>query len=293
MDGTRFAFEAIGTSWKIDITDALDEQARNGLLVAIKERIAEFDKNYSRFRDDSLVMEIARRAGTYALPPDAAPMLKMYEDAYRLTGGAVTPLIGQVLVDAGYDAQYSLRPKPMRMPPSWNDALDFQPPATLIVKQPALLDFGAMGKGYLIDIVGRMLHERGLRTYCIDAGGDILQRHAQKKILRVGLEDPTDFEKVIGVARIVDQSICGSAGNRRAWADFHHIIDPHTLASPRHLLAVWTVAATTMLADAMSTCLFFAPPEMLREHFRFEYALVHADRTITKSPDFPAEMFSA
>ena len=117
-----------------------------------------------------------------------------------------------------------------------------------------------------------------------------LRRDADRKVLRVGLEDPNDASKVVGVAHLVDQSICGSSGNRRAWADFHHIIDPFSLASPRHVLAVWTVAATTMLADAMSTCLFFVPPERLRE-FAFDYVIIHADRTVSRSPGFPGEVF--
>ncbi len=85
----------------------------------------------------------------------------------------------------------------------------------------------------------------------------------------------------------------GRYGNRRAWADFHHIINPHTLASPRHILAIWAIAETTLIADAMATCLFFTPADTLLAHYRFSYLIVKADHTLEMSPDFPAEIFVA
>ena len=40
------------------------------------------------------------------------------------------------------------------------------------MKQAAMLDFGAAGKGYLVDIVGQVLENHGIKNYVIDAGGD-------------------------------------------------------------------------------------------------------------------------
>lgn len=282
-------FEAIGTHWQIDISDTLTSEKGAELERCIRERIEEFDKNYSRFRDDSLVAEMARRAGEYRLPDDAEPMFNAYQDLTKLTRGAFTPLIGQVMVDAGYDASYSLVPKELHTPPSWDEVLDYRYPM-LTLKRPALLDVGAAGKGYLIDLVGKVIADFGVRSFCVDAGGDILHRNAEGGTLRVGLEHPEDFKQVIGVATIGDQSLCGSAGNRRTWGKYHHIIDPRTLESPRDILAVWTVAPTALIADALATCLFFVEPTLLDDYV-FEYLIVYKDYSIQKSPDFPAELF--
>jgi thiamine biosynthesis lipoprotein len=284
----RFSFEAIGTQWKIDIKQP---RIPSGLFEKIQARIAEFDKAYSRFRPDSLVTEMSQKAGVYELPPDADPMLALYERAYRLTDGAVTPLIGQVLSDAGYDANYSLVTREMHVPPSWDAVMEWKPPM-LTLKRPELLDFGAAGKGYLIDIVADVMHAAGVESFSIDAGGDILQRSAERRELRVGLEHPANFEQVIGVATITNQSICGSAGNRRVWGKFHHIINPHTLSSPRDLLAVWAVAETTLLADMLTTCLFFVPPAKVVSLGSFEYLLVRPDFSLEASAHFPAELFT-
>ncbi|MFA4872338.1 MAG: FAD:protein FMN transferase [Patescibacteria group bacterium] len=109
--GDQISFEAIGTHWQIDVYDKRAQKIeRAALFKEIRERIEEFDRTYSRFRDDTLVSAMARAAGTYTLPFDAQPLMDLYLSLYQATGGAFTPLIGDTLAEAGYDAQYSLPP---------------------------------------------------------------------------------------------------------------------------------------------------------------------------------------
>jgi thiamine biosynthesis lipoprotein len=116
-------------------------------------------------------------------------------------------------------------------------------------------------------------------------------RTQNNESLRVGLENPFQTSQAIGVVTLGNKSLCGSSGNRRSWEDFHHILNPHTLRSPKHISALWTVADSTLLADALSTCLFFVPAQKLLKHFRFEYLLLYPDYSIEKSAHFPAELF--
>jgi len=256
--------------------------------IAVRKRIDEFDKAYSRFRADSLVTRMSKETGIFELPPDAKEMMDLYYDLYKKTGGLVTPLIGNVLVDAGYDAEYSLKQKKdLVAPEKWEDVLDYQFP-NLTMKKAALLDFGAAGKGYLVDIVSRVIEDHGVTAYCVDAGGDMVHRNSAK--LRVGLEDPEDTGKVIGVCELGDESMCGSAGNRRVWKNFTHIIDPHTLVSPKEVSAVWVVAKKAIVADALTTCLFFVRPEVMAG-YDFEYVIMHRNRSVERSQGFEGEVF--
>lgn len=286
-----YHFEAIGTTWVIDIGDSLGVDDSAQLLLAIKQRIEVFDKTYSRFRADSLVTQMAAKVGRYVLPPDAEPLMELYAKLYELTDGAMTPLIGRALSDAGYDADYSLQPRTVHTPPVWQEAIEYQAPE-LTVKQPVLLDFGAAGKGYLVDIIASLLREHGIQSYSVNAGGDIAHQTTGNELLQVGLEHPGDASLAIGLASIHNQSLCGSAGNRRAWAQYHHIMDPHSLESPRHIMAVWVVADSTLLSDALTTALYFAPPGKLAVHFQFEYAIVADDYSLHHSPNFPATFFT-
>jgi thiamine biosynthesis lipoprotein len=311
----QFSFDAIGTHWTIDIYKNLPESELAGVLLKIKERIAVFDKDYSRFRKDSLVTKMSEVSGIYDLPKDAAKMFSMYKKLYDLTHGSVTPLIGQLISDAGYDAEYSLLPKfhKLEKSPAWQETLEFNSDYSKVdIKRPVLLDVGAIGKGYLIDIVGELLESLDVNDYCIDAGGDMrhrtspvpagdlsLSRRGNTKI-KVGLEHPDDFKKVIGVVEISNESLCGSAGNRRKWEgklegknySFHHILNPHTLSSPTHILSVWVVAESTILADAMTTALFFTPPDVLLKEFKFEYVILYSDYNIIKSSGLKLELFT-
>lgn len=284
-----FEFDAIGTAWRILLPKELLPARRAALLHMILERIELFDKAYSRFRADSLVTQMSLTAGEYELPSDAEALLSLYRKLYDLTAGAFTPLIGQTLSEAGYDAEYSLQSKTLHAPPSWDEVLSYVSPR-LTLKRPALIDFGAGGKGYLADLVAEVLEREGVKEYCIDASGDIVYKGAQP--IRVALEDPREAGKAIGVAAIAGGSICGSAGNRRQWEDFHHTIDPRTLKSPKHILATWVIASNGLLADALATALYFVPATELLETFSFEYVLMHADFQVEYSQGAPIELFT-
>lgn len=285
-----FTFEAIGTAWSIDMLDDISFEKQKQLEKEIKDRIEVFDKTYSRFRSDSVVTQISKKSGEYKLPQDAKILFDLYKKLYQITDGAFTPLIGNVLADAGYDAEYSLTPRTLHRPDTWEHVLEYKSPI-LNVKHEVILDFGAAGKGYLVDIIGEIFEKHHVQAFCIDGSGDILYKSSEPKVLRIGLEHPENPKQAIGVASISSGSLCGSAGNRRTWGNFHHIINPHTLQSPKDITAVWVTAETAILADALTTCLYFVTPQTLQKHFSFEYVMLKADLTIKKSQDFPGEFF--
>ena len=288
---TTLEFEAIGSHWQIASRDLILQTKQKTILQEIAQLTEHFDRSYSRFRSDSLITTMAKNAGKYRLPPDAQPMLDLYKRLYKITNGAMTPLIGQVLEDAGYDASYSLQATQLHTPPRWEDILSYTFPY-ITLKQPALLDFGALGKGYLIDLISKLLQEAHIRNFCVEAGGDMYYQTTSDNPLRVGLEHPEDSSMVIGIAAIRNQSICASAGNRRKWGTYHHIINPHTLASPQEIKASWVIANTAIEADALATSLFFVRPDVLAIDYSFEWVIMHADSSLQYSANFPAEFFT-
>lgn len=291
MKESTYSFEAIGTSWSVTIVTPQSEARKIAILKKIQDRIDFFDKTYSRFREDSLITEISRKPGLYRLPPDADVLFSSYKKFYDVTGGKLTPLIGDVLVSAGYDASYSLlQSRELQTPLPWRDVFLYEYPK-LLTKKKVMLDFGAGGKGYLVDIVAELLQKEGIDEFSVDAGGDMLIRGGNHGEFMVGLEDPQDTSKVIGRVALSNQSIAGSAGNRRVWGNFHHIIDPDLLTSPKHILALWVMADTTLLADLLATALFFVSPDELLVYFRFEYLLLNDRREVTQSEGFNAELF--
>jgi thiamine biosynthesis lipoprotein len=293
MNSHQLTFEAIGTKWVIDIYSEISEDQKTQITQNVRELIEEFDKTFSRFRKDSVVTQMSKKAGVYQMPDYALPLLSLYQKLYQLTDGAVTPLIGNVLVDAGYDHTYSLKSKSIRPVLKWEDVIEISSiySSNLIIHQPAVLDFGAAGKGYLVDLVGSVLQENGIDSFCVDAGGDILYRSNFSKKLRVGLENPDNTSQVIGVAEILNQSICGSVPNRRAWGTFHHIMNPKTLQSENSVKAVWVIAESGLVADGLATALFFVEPKVLEKEFQFEYVIIYPNQTVKNSVNFQGELY--
>ncbi|MEO6604431.1 MAG: FAD:protein FMN transferase [Aeromicrobium sp.] len=279
-------FEAIGTAWQIDSAAPLSTPTRDAVL----ERINAFDDVWSRFREDSIVTQIAGSSGTWELPDEADALLHLYASLYELTDGSMTPLIGRALADLGYDADYSLTEQDDPGPvPSW-DAIAWHHPYLTNI-EPVLLDVGAAGKGLLVDLVAGMLGDAGVDGFTVDASGDLLHRAPEP--LRIALEHPADASRAVGVAELeAGQALCGSATNRRAWGDgLHHVLDGRTGRPTDDVIATWVVADSCMVADGLATALFLAEPDQLMARFTYEFVRMHADGRVEWSPEFPGEVF--
>ena len=281
----KTSFQAIGTSWHIDTATPLSDTLRK----TIDQRADQFDKTYSRFRSDSLVTQIATRAGTYQFPADAQKIISFYKDLYQLTDGLVTPLIGEMLERAGYDATYSFKPQLQLPLPGWDDVMTWHG-NELTTTSLITLDIGAAGKGYLIDIIAEILHDDGHEEVVIDASGDI--RHSGSQPQRIGLEHPRDSTKIIGTVDIHNQSICASATNRRSWgSDMHHIFHPKQKRPVQDVIATWVIADTALVADGIATALFLVNGDELAGQFDFSYVRMHHDGSVDYSRNFKGELF--
>lgn len=286
---TSLAFDAIGTTWRIDYANKAGASPTQ-LRETIKQAIECFDRSFSRFRKDSWVSNVRRTPGTYELPPDAYELLTLYREAYDLSDGKVTPLIGAALEQAGYDADYSFQSRAIADVPSFTESLTFTV-TSLTTLTPVLLDFGAAGKGYLIDKIGSLLHTSDIHDFVINAGGDLLHSSSNGAAITIGLENPLDTTEAVGTCTLQNGSLCASAGSRRAWGKYHHILDPETLSSPTGITATWVKAESAAVADIVATMLFFVPPERVRKGFDFSYAILENTMTMSTSKSFDATIF--
>ncbi|MFT4231124.1 MAG: FAD:protein FMN transferase [Microbacterium sp.] len=280
-------FDAIGTVWEIETSSVLTPAAR----LAVESLIAAFDRDWSRFRPDSLVSALARGAGVVPAPPDAVDMLDAYVALSVATDGAVNPLVGASLERLGYDAAYSLRAvgAPVAAPRDWRERLAWTD-ETMLLTEPALLDVGALGKGRLVDSVLDIVSQWTEGDVVVDAGGDLVARGAP---VRVGLEHPYDPTRAIGVVELRDGALCASAANRRAWGDgLHHVLDARTGAPVHTVVATWALSSTAMRADAVATALFFEGGDRLAHEWDVQWVRMLSDGRVEYSPGSPAELFT-
>lgn len=279
-------FEAIGTPWEIE-TDA---PVPPGTRAAVEALIADFDRTWSRFRDDSVVSSLERRAGSVALPADAPAMFEAFLGLSEATGGAVNPLVGAALAHRGYDAELSLLDRGAIVTSSdWHALVDWSGEA-LSLAEPASIDVGALGKGRLVDLVVAVLSESITGHIVVDASGDIAVRGTTA---RIGLEHPFDLRRAIGVWGVTDAALCASAINRRAWGDgLHHVLDARTGEPVDTIAATWTVASDAMIADAGATALFFDGGPQWAHRSGVQWVRMFTDGRVQWSPDCGAELFT-
>lgn len=281
MPEAKFAFEALGTAWEISTDTPLEliEKDEIGALIET------FDYTYSRFRADSLVTQMAENTGIYTFPEHARELFTFYETLYEMTNGQVTPLVGNALEALGYDAAYSFLQKAQPQKALEYKKVIKRKGIEVTVTRPVMLDFGAAGKGHLVDLVARLLESHGRNVYTIDASGDVFHKGDEPE--EIGLEHPFDADKIIGVVPLRNRALCGSAVTRRAWGKgLHHIIDPKTGEPTEGIIATWVVADTALMADGLATALFFTDPKVLLKKYNYEYVRVHSDKTVEYSPYF-------
>ncbi|MFQ8699862.1 MAG: FAD:protein FMN transferase [Bifidobacterium catenulatum] len=269
---------------RMPYTTAFPKALGTGLLVstarpvstdlrAKMERLIDgYEHVLSRFRADSLVTRIgnAEHGGHFDFPNWAGPLFDLYDTLYDVTRGAIDPCVGEDLIRLGYDASMNFTvtrnaPKhlgALRGRSVWGHDVE-RHGTTLVTHDPVQLDFGACGKGYLVDLLGHMLIQEKSADwddfsdparsstqhpnqvsypnqnhfssqppqFVIDAGGDLLV-HAEQTI-SVALEDPEDQSRAIGVAHIANGALCASAPSRRHW---NIAINEYTQIAIHHLL---------------------------------------------------------
>lgn len=158
--------------------------------------------------------------GNFRFPHDAVSLFSLYDRLHAVTAGAVDPLIGRDLELLGYDASYSLTHDPIAIArysherPGWSTDIR-RDGSRIHTSRPLVIDVGAAGKGYLVDIVAEILRGEGIDSFVVDGGGDLA--HSGPDVLDVSLEHSTDPGCAIGIARLRDRALCASAVNRRAW----------------------------------------------------------------------------
>lgn len=287
----EWRFDAIGTPWSIETTHPLGDDARADVTALIDG----FDREWSRFRDDSVVSRLAVAAGEAPLPVDADDMLRAYSALSNATAGAVNPLVGNSLERLGYGAGYRLTAaEPEAAPEHWRRVLSWDD--SLTVTAPVMIDVGALGKGRLVDRVLALVetHVAGaageVADVIVDASGDMAVRGDP---VRVGLEHPYDSTRAIGVITLRNAALCASAVNRRAWGDgLHHVVDARTGLPVDTVAATWAVAPDAMSADAIATALFFEGGTALAHEWGVEWVRMLTTGRVEFSPGSEAELFS-
>lgn len=283
--------KALGTGLLISTPRPITAELRGEM----ERFIDEYEHALSRFRADSLVAHIgnAEHGGHFDFPDWAGPLFDLYDALHAATRGAIDPCVGEDLIRLGYDPALSFtveadageRLGALHGRAVWGRDVVRSSGTTLVTRSPVHVDFGACGKGYLVDSLGGLLtdselsrtsHVKSAETtnptcqsstsdskresaapeFVIDAGGDLLAR--TNKPIRVALEDPDDPSCAVGVALIGDGAFCASAPSRRHWEvavneqthlAIHHLLNAIDGLPVQQTEAAWVAVQSASFGD--------------------------------------------
>lgn len=275
----QLTLQALGSTWRLSSARTFDAAIRRAVI----DRIEGFERIWSRFRTDSLVGRAAASpaGGRFDFGAEGGELFDLYDHLAQVSRGAVDPLIGSDLEALGYDRAYSFRAWPERERSlrrkargDWSSVR--RSGGVLHPDRAVCIDVGAVAKGWLAERVADLLQSAGHAEIVVDASGDLVHRGGAP--LAVGLEDPEDGRRVLGVLRIRNAALCASATNRRAWGEgLHHVVDARSGRPAEMVVATWAIASDAAVADGLATALFFTNPADLAPLGAFAFVRRFAD----------------
>lgn len=226
-----------------------------------------WEQALSRFRSDSELCELNRRAGSSVVVSQVLwDVFGTARQAELETRGLVNPLIADALVEAGYDRSFDELP----LRDDYSGSLSNGRPApiladirvdmqehTLQLPAGSRLDFGGVAKGWAAQEAMLALSIYGPALF--SAGGDIAVSglRADGEPWKIDVEDPFHPGEYIEQIRLACGGVATSGKDYRHWmrggARHHHIIDPRTgLPAETDVLTATVIAPDPMLAEALA-----------------------------------------
>jgi len=172
-------FYALGTT--IEGGFRADQVLAEKLCEKIRLRIAEFENHFSRFLPTSELSYLnANPNREITVSPQMIEIMLAARKIWSLTDGLVDPTIGQSLIAAGYDVSFELlnnsdgQPAPARVVRrTLRDVKIDEKLNTVKIPEGTTLDFGGIGKGYILDQLINYI-EPLTQDYWLSLGGDLV-----------------------------------------------------------------------------------------------------------------------
>jgi len=248
----KFSFQALGTTWWIEIFTDLDVTQQAEVKDFCLLFVATYENNYSRFKSDSQLSILNRDR---VLPNPSLEFVKLLEygkQLYLRSDTHFNLLTGHILESKGYDAAYSFQDTQSGETPG-NPITDLTITTDMIELRHGNVDLGGFGKGYLIDLLTDNLRRRfDLRQFLINGGGDMFATHNNGNAIEIHLEHPVNHGTTIATTNLLNQGFAASSPHRRVWQNstgtHHHIIGDTITADGTYIKA-----ASAAEADAFAT----------------------------------------
>ena len=201
--------------------------------------------------------------------------LSWLKEKQPLTGGRVNVSMGSVLfIWHDYRSEGVAVPDRNLLEDAANHTdfddvvIDIDNGTILYTDDRLCLDLGAVAKGYTAQIAGEWLHNHGMPSYIINAGGNVVAGDPPldgRTAWGIGVQKPRDGDGYQAILYASNVSLVTSGDYQRYYTvdgvNYHHLIDPDTLFPGQYMQSVTIVCEDSGLADLLSTAVFLSPYE--------------------------------
>lgn len=232
-------------------------------LSELETKINNFEQQFSRFKYTSELSQLNQATGKFVVSEEMMKILLLAKSFNEITGGIFDPTILKTLENHGYDKSFdSSNFNQCNQVAVKSEKINFSEIVVDVqnnsVSRPENLkiDFGGIGKGYIVDEIVKNLKNKGYKNFWVSAGGDMYLsgRDENHEAFKVGVQNPLELDKDLFNVNVSDMAVATSGIAKRRWQknnrSVNHIIDPRTGTSvDNDLLAVTVISDKTVKSD--------------------------------------------
>lgn len=253
------AFPALGTLWWLEIFDKISNEDIKNLDKKLKEEIVSFENTYSRFLKNSETSRLNLYRQLDNPTQDFYEMCKLGFKYSEITDGIFNLCVGGILEKRGYGNIFEkefLKEELLDM----REILQISPSKISLIKDGYNIDFGGLGKGYLIDKIKTILQNYQIKYFLINGGGDIFASTIFGEPFEIFIEDPVNQNTYIGKILLENSGLGVSSPYKRVWVgksgEQHHLISNNLKSK---IYSSFVVSESILASDVFATCLCIDP----------------------------------
>ncbi len=269
ISGYEFDFPALGTVVSIKVF-ASDQELVATAMRAAQARTQELEAILTDYDPDSETSRLTKSAtGTdfVAVSPDLWNVLEASDRWYQLSHGAFDASIGSLSHVWRAERRTKKRASGEQLAAALQRSgwahVHLRPQSTAVRfdREGLRLDFGAIGKGYIVDQIFHMLQDSGLTCCLVNISGNMRCGAAppDRSGWRIAVAPLEQHQPALRHLVLINRAIATSGdlwqyvivdGQRRS-----HLFDPRTGDSVTGPISATVLAATAADADACATAL--------------------------------------
>ena len=268
---------ALGTTYSIQYQgNAMDYSQNQKGIDSIFQVV---NQSMSTYWPESDISKINRGDDSLVVDIHFQKVFKKASQIWEATEGFFDPTVGSLVNAYGFGPQKALQSIGEKELDSllkitgW-EKIQLSEEGRIQKEFPAIqIDFNAIAKGYIVDVIADYLSEKGYQNFLVEIGGELVSKGKSPKsnaFWKVAIDDPQqgDQRQFKTTISLQDEGLATSGNYRKYRIDsssgekYVHSLNPHTgLPVKSKILSTSVRAKECMTADAYATALMVLPLE--------------------------------